>query len=183
MDLAAAGGSDDEWELCNDDGFIYKRKKRHLDPLSAAPPPANSRAEEEKFRRARRKKTLLKIKERYQKELSLWEELSSKCRAMQDSAEQLKQETGGEEEERCETRSSGRPPEGEVPGEENGLEALIDRLLLKVEAQEAIIQDTSNMCDIAESLCRGHEEEFRQSLMDLPIWASPQDLMAVLSDD
>lgn len=53
----------------------------------------------------------------------------------------------------------------------------------QAETQEAIIQDASNLCDIAESLCRAREEEFKQSLMDLPVWASPQDLMAALSDD
>lgn len=133
MDLATASGSDEEWELCNDDGFIYKRKKRRLDPSSAAPPPADSEAAEEKFRRDRRKKTLLRIKERYQRELSLWEHLSNTCRAMQDSAEQLQRERErGGEDERDRKSSSAGPPEDEVPGEENGLEALIDRLLLKV---------------------------------------------------
>lgn len=128
-----ASGSDDEWELCNDDGFIYKRKKRRLDPSSAAPTTAESEAAEENLRRGRRKKTLLKIKERYQKELSLWEHLSNVCRATQDKAEQLQREREGEEEEQRDgTRSSGRPPEEEVPGKENRLEALVDRLLLKV---------------------------------------------------
>ncbi|KAK4760295.1 hypothetical protein SAY87_005188 [Trapa incisa] len=186
MDLATAGGSDDEWELCNDDGFIYKRKKRRLDPSSTARPSADSGEEEEKFRRDRRKRTLLRIRERYQKELFLWEHLSNTCRAMQDSAEQIQREredVGVEEERDGGGRSAGMPPEEGLSGGETGLQALIDSMLLKVEAQEAIIQDASNLCDIAESLCRVHEDEFRQYLIDLPIWASPQDLMAALSDD
>ncbi|KAI6690798.1 hypothetical protein NL676_027626 [Syzygium grande] len=31
-----------EWELCNDDGFIYKRKKWRLYPSAMVPPPPPS---------------------------------------------------------------------------------------------------------------------------------------------
>jgi len=52
-----------------------------------------------------------------------------------------------------------------------------------VEAQEAIIRDVSNLCDIAEAVCAKREEQFKQTLFDLPIWASPNDLMEALCDD
>ncbi|PKI79146.1 uncharacterized protein LOC116195683 [Punica granatum] len=186
MDLATAAESDDEWELCNDDGFIYKRKKRRVDSSSAAPPQADTEAAEEKFQGDRRKKTLLRIRDRYRRELALWEHLSSTCHAMQDRAQQLQRERERDVEEardRTRTSSSGGPLAEEAPGEESSLEALLDKLLLKAEAQEVIIQDVSNLCDVAESLCKSREEEFKQSLIDLPIWASAPDLMAALSDD
>lgn len=56
---------------------------------------------------------------------------------------------------------------------------------MQVEAQEAIIRDASNLCDIAEAMCNAHEEEANQSLIDLPIWAlpaSPRELLASLCD-
>lgn len=52
-----------------------------------------------------------------------------------------------------------------------------------MEAQEAIIRDVSNLCDIAEAVCVKREEQFKQTLFDLPIWASPNDLMEVLCGD
>lgn len=53
----------------------------------------------------------------------------------------------------------------------------------QAEAQEAIIQDVSNLCDVAEAMCDEQEEQLNQSYFDLPIWASPGDLMASLCDD
>lgn len=55
--------------------------------------------------------------------------------------------------------------------------------IMQVEAQEAVIQDISNLCDVAEAMCSKREEQFKQSLFDLPIWASPLDLMQVLCDE
>lgn len=54
---------------------------------------------------------------------------------------------------------------------------------LQVEAQEAIIHDISNLCDIAEAMCCKQEQQFKQSLFDLPIWSSPVELMKALCDD
>lgn len=130
MDLATASESADEWEPCSGDGFIHKRKRRRIDPSSAAPSPADSGVAEEKFRRDRRKKTLLGVKGRYQRELALWEKLSVTCRAKQGNVEQLPREREGEETDR--TWPPGGRPEAEVLGKEDGLEAPMGGLLLEV---------------------------------------------------
>jgi len=54
---------------------------------------------------------------------------------------------------------------------------------LQVEAQEAIIHDISNLCDVAEAMCSKQEEQYKQSLFDLPIWSTPLELMHVLCYD
>ena len=62
---------------------------------------------------------------------------------------------------------------------------IMEVFTMQVEAQEAIIRDASNLCDIAEAMCNAHEEEANQSLIDLPIWAlpaSPRELLASLCD-
>jgi len=84
----AADGDSDEWEFVNDDGFVYKRKKRRLDPASLARPPdlAPDPAFEEEERRRRKKKALLELKDRYQKEISLWENLSNTLKTMEENA-------------------------------------------------------------------------------------------------
>lgn len=56
-------------------------------------------------------------------------------------------------------------------------------LTVKVEAQEAIIRNVSKLCDIAEALCNTEEDRLKQRLIDLPIWASPHELMASLCDE
>lgn len=55
--------------------------------------------------------------------------------------------------------------------------------IIQVEAQEAIIHDFSNLCDVAEAMCHNQEEEFKQLLFNLPIWALPHELMELLCDD
>lgn len=75
----------EEWELCNDDGFIYKRKKRRLDEPSSSRP--TDPEEEERQRKERKRKALLKLKKHYQKEINMWELLSTTLYAMQEKTQ------------------------------------------------------------------------------------------------
>lgn len=54
---------------------------------------------------------------------------------------------------------------------------------MQAESQEAIIRNVSNLCDIAEAMCNAEEEQLNKSLIDLPIWSSPRELMASLCDE
>lgn len=54
---------------------------------------------------------------------------------------------------------------------------------MQAEAQESIIADVSSLCDTVEAMCRAEEEDFAQSLIDLPIWGSPRELMRSLCDE
>lgn len=77
---------DEDWELINDDGFVYKRLKRlRVDPTvstSVTPPP--DPAVEERNRKERKKTILLKLKTRYQQEIHQWEHLSNTLKALQE---------------------------------------------------------------------------------------------------
>ncbi|GAA0162873.1 hypothetical protein LIER_18873 [Lithospermum erythrorhizon] len=170
---------EDGWEIVNDDGFVYKRKKRRLDPTttSTAPPPPDP-AIEETNRRIRKKKTLMKLKEKYQKELSQWELLSNTLKAMEIKTRNF-QET---------RQDHAPPPDCEAPTSDFEPKKIsgkiLDELLIQVEAQEAIIQDVSNLCDLAEALCNAEEEKLKQPFIELPIWDySPQELMTSLCED
>ncbi|KAI6700757.1 hypothetical protein NL676_015081 [Syzygium grande] len=161
MDLAtpSPAEADDEWELCNDDGFIYKRKKRRLDPSAAAaappPPPPPDPLAEERHRRERKRR-------------------AQKARELQLEREK--------EKERASSSSSGSADD-ELDRQRRDFGSAIDKLLLQAEAQEALINDVSNLCDVAEALSSVQEEQLKQSLFDLPVWASPQELMAALCDE
>ncbi|KAK7260658.1 hypothetical protein RIF29_26897 [Crotalaria pallida] len=189
MDSATAATTtshDDDWELRNDDGFVYKLKKRRIDPSESQPPPstdAGAAAEEYAGarRRERKKRTLLKLKAKYESEIRQWDNLSNRLRAMQDRAAQLQREREREQEQTPEVASSSSSEMVTAVDSVGG--TVLDELLSQVEAQEAIIHDFSNLCDVAEAMCNKQEEQFKQSLFNLPVWASPRELMKFLCDD
>lgn len=77
--------NEEDWELVNDDGFVYKRLKRpRLDSTSASAVPPPDPAAEAKARTERKKKVLLKLKTKYQQEIHHWEHLSNTLKALQD---------------------------------------------------------------------------------------------------
>lgn len=113
-------GGDEEWEICNDNGFVYKRRRPsdndggHL----RSPPPSSSRACEAKTRRARKKKTLLSLRDKYQKELDQWQQLSASLAQVPPTA------TGPTEVPSTEAATSPAPPPS--------ISLEIDELLLQV---------------------------------------------------
>lgn len=137
---------DDYWELCNDDGFVYKRRKRRsLDdpPLPRAETGPDPEADELN-RRDRKRKTLSKLKARYQTEIAQWEYLSNTLCAMEDTTRHLQLQRGR-------TASSGMsPPVEALPGmEEPACGLLLDDLLLQV-----------NFCWVWENVRRGRSLGF-----------------------
>lgn len=91
--MASSGwGEDDDWELINDDGFVYKCKKRpRLDPIASTSAPPPDPVVEEKNRRERKRKTLIKLKERYQNEIHQWELLSNTLKGLNIKSEHQRQ--------------------------------------------------------------------------------------------
>ncbi|KAL1553352.1 hypothetical protein AAHA92_14041 [Salvia divinorum] len=177
MASEASYDNPDDWELINDDGFVYKRKKRpRLEPTVAAPP-----ASERDHRLLRRKRTLLKLRDRYLEEICRWELLSNTLTAMEQNATSQSMER---HELHPSTSSDGTSSSSEPSAADSYRRRLVDDLLSQVEAQEAIIVDVSKMCDVAEALCSAKEGIVRQQLINLPIWdPSPHELMAALGDD
>lgn len=171
------GGWEEEWELCNDDGFVYKRRKRHHhSQFSSAPDPHNE-SELLLQRRARKKEVLKKLRERYQREIQQWEGLSTVLQQMQDKIHLASPPPLLSMPESA--LSATQDEEGKGDG---AFRPLVDDLLLQAEAQEAIIQDLSNLCDAAETMCKAQEEQLKLSFIDLPVWESPSSLMASLSE-
>ena len=120
---------DDEWELCNDDGFVYKRKRRRLDPAAVAAEAGVSsatEAEQENRRRERKKRTLLKLKAKYEKEIREWDTLSNTLRSTQNAAFQLQQQRASEEQTRDPSSLASTSSTDSVGG------SLLDELLLQV---------------------------------------------------
>ncbi|CAI8594571.1 unnamed protein product [Vicia faba] len=162
---------DEEWELCCNDGLVYKRKRRRFNP----PPESSTGSEDkrlEKLRKERKKQTLLKLKSKLEKEIVQWEHLSNTLRSLQISSSTQLQQQQEKQQEQDQTSS--------LPSTSSSTQSsLLDDLLFQVEAQEAIFHDISSLCDVAELLCLKQE----QSLFELPIWSTPLELMQELSYD
>ena len=141
MDLPSssqvAGDADtDEWELCNDDGFIYKRRKRQHVLSEPSPVPADSQ-EEEKRRREWKRNALLRVKEKYKKEIEEWEGLLNTLNAMKEKAlgfqiQQQERRKLRETEKRERTSSFSGSEKKDGDKEENASGSVVDGLLFQV---------------------------------------------------
>ncbi|KAL0327634.1 UNVERIFIED_CONTAM: hypothetical protein Sangu_1841400 [Sesamum angustifolium] len=172
---SAAGYEDpdgDEWEIINEDGFVHKRKKRsHIVPNATSS--SGHTKLEKKHRRERKKRGLLKLREKYLKEISRWEILSNTLKEVEENAQtrllELYPRTFSDAASSSEQNSTCR--------------RIVDDLFSQAEGQEAIIRDVWSLCDVAEALCSAHEERLKQQLTNLPIWGqSPHELMAALGE-
>ncbi|KAG2264199.1 hypothetical protein Bca52824_071278 [Brassica carinata] len=176
----------EDWELRNEEGFVFKRVKRSRisDSGEASKPvePELDPAVEERNRRMRKTRILVKLKRKYQSEMERWGILSNSFSAMQEKAARFQAE---EREERLNASETTSSRDSEHGGEEDAPKtaaSMLDELLSMAEAQEAIVKDVSNLCEVAENICRvEHEEE--ESLFDLAVWCSPRSLMASLCAD
>ncbi|XP_076954358.1 uncharacterized protein LOC143628743 [Bidens hawaiensis] len=170
--------NEDDWELVNDDGFIYRRPKR-LRPestVAAADPPPDPAAEA-KARAERKKGLLLKLKTKYQQEIAHWELLSNTLRALQERTQN-------------QPVVAVQPVVDDTVSNLNGgslgdsYQELAGTLLAQVEAQEATINEISRLCDSVEALCDAEEQRLKQPFIDLPIWeSSPRELITLLLED
>ncbi|KAG7558988.1 hypothetical protein ISN45_Aa05g006000 [Arabidopsis thaliana x Arabidopsis arenosa] len=191
---ASAIAGDEDWELYNDEGFVYKRKKRSriadAEETSKPPDPELDPVLEERNRWIRKKRILLKLKRKYQSEIEQWEILSNSLNSMQEKADRFQTTQREESLNTKETISFPENTSSTIDGarESGGEDAsapssMLDQLLFMAEAQEAVINDVSKLCEVAENICRIEEEENKQCFFDLPIWSSPKDLMTSLCAD
>ncbi|XP_050221165.1 uncharacterized protein LOC126671436 [Mercurialis annua] len=180
---SSMGKEGEDWELRHDeDGFTYKILTSNK-MAEAVQPPVTDRKAEERCRKLRKKNILIKLKSQYQKEIVQWELLSSTLLSMQDRAnrqlQMQKEHQNLGHTALISLESSSMPPQGK----EKTYGSLVDELLLQAEAQEAVINDMTYLCDVAESMCNAEQESLAQSYINLPIWSSPRKLMAGLRDD
>ncbi|XP_072978940.1 uncharacterized protein [Typha angustifolia] len=168
---------DDDWEICNDEGFIYKRRRRRDPAAEVRPPspaPGDAEADIRRRQRSRRRRCLLSLRDKYMRELEQWESLSSALLRLTTTT----------------TTSAPADDSSFYPlpktlmavAEVRSTQPSIDELLSQVEAQEMVLKKLSEICDYVESVCKEQEESLMESLVELPIWGSPRSLMASLSN-
>ncbi|XP_057542810.1 uncharacterized protein LOC130821162 [Amaranthus tricolor] len=171
-----------EWEVVNDDGFVYKHKKRRIDPTSIAraPDPQIDPSLEINKKRKRRRADLRKIIQKYQTEIDRWVNLSNTLKLIEENAKSVVVEIDSQDSGRGKLKESAK---SKVVSLQNHSDTLIDDYLLQVEKQEAMIHKFEHLCDAAEALCKAQDEIIKQRFLDLSIWSSPHELMASLCED
>ncbi|PIA51663.1 hypothetical protein AQUCO_01100490v1 [Aquilegia coerulea] len=176
---------EDENEICNDDGFIYKRRKRQVDEEDdeqlAIPSQATSAVvvDLEVQLKQRKKKSIAKTKDEYMKEILQWELYSNTLRALEQRTQQRQQQL-----QEIQQASSFRDETAESSSHNELIDqSKLDELLLMVDGQAALIQDMNMLCNEAEAICKAEEERVKKIFFDLPICENPKTLLSTLCDD
>ncbi|XP_075105214.1 uncharacterized protein LOC107773278 [Nicotiana tabacum] len=168
-----------EWEIVNDDGFIYKRRKLQQlqvssSTTSAFAAPVRSNPAVAKLKR--KKRVLLRILERFGKdieELELWEKAVNDLKVKSKIQQQKSSDPQPQQQPR---------PQPQLQSS-SGFSS-VDQRLSQAEAKEDLIHNILKRCDVAEALCSAAEERVKQPFFDLPIWAhSPRSLIKSLGEE
>ncbi|KAK3154528.1 hypothetical protein QOZ80_2BG0191650 [Eleusine coracana subsp. coracana] len=162
----AVAADDEDYEICNDNGFVYKRR-RGLYPDVAPASTHVASPDPEAARRRCRRRALLHLRAQRLRELERWEALERKLQAQPST-------------------TSGPPPPQASPASPGATAAtshsasVLDDLLARAEVEEAILKKVSGLCDEVDALCRAHEEDVVDAITTLPLWGDPKDLLLSL---
>eukprot|EP01018_Ginkgo_biloba_P025756 Gb_06141 [translate_table: standard] len=161
----------DEWEVVNDDGFVYKRRKRnhHIDPPPLPPPRTSSNINDDQYLKQRRllkKAKLLNLKSKYEEEIREWESMS-----------QMLQRTTPTDTHRDPPSPSSTSAAASQTQTPNRYKQVLKELLHQAEVQEALIENATSLCCAAELLSKEHEHDLKQATVNLPVWASPREIL------
>ncbi|KAJ3675296.1 hypothetical protein LUZ60_004338 [Juncus effusus] len=167
----------DEWEICNDSGFVYKRRRRDDggQPSASASAPAeaapSNEAELRRGRRARRRKCLVGLRGKYRREMEQWERIYERVMELNEGVP-----VGGGD-----LVKNGDALRSVADLEDSSRFQAIDELLAQVESQEAILRKINEICDNIDALCEQKQEKLFNSMIALPIWENSQTLYESLT--
>ncbi|KAK8353151.1 hypothetical protein V6Z11_A05G137900 [Gossypium hirsutum] len=114
-----------------------------------------------------------------------WEALENALKSMQEKAldfqfQQQERRKSREKEEEKGIASFSGSENIDKDKKDNDFGSLVDELLLLyyceiirifLEAQEMVMHNVSNLCDMAEAVCDEQEQQMKQSYFDLHVWA------------
>ncbi|KAL5211347.1 hypothetical protein ABZP36_022194 [Zizania latifolia] len=196
--MAATSSSGGEWEIYNEGGFVYKRRRglHHPDredaaaPSTAAPSPESVLLE-------RRRQALLRLRAKYLLELSRWDSLSK------DLLAPLPAPPAAPPRAPSDPVVASSPDSSDLDVVDNLLAQvtphslgcssfpsfphLPDLLLLRpvvgcqlplqAEVMEELLNKLSQACDEINEFCDAHEAALVDAVAVLPVWGDPRELM------
>uniref|UniRef100_A0A0D9VHT2 Uncharacterized protein n=1 Tax=Leersia perrieri TaxID=77586 RepID=A0A0D9VHT2_9ORYZ len=166
--MAAAAAGEDEYEICNDDGFVYKRRRGVAPPDreddSAAAPSSTPAPPSEAVLRRRRRQALLRLRAKYLDELAQWEALSADIHApLPDPPAPATRPTPD--------------PSADAAAASSSDSAVIDELLVQAELMEDTFKRLLLACKEINEFCAEHEAALVDAVAELPVWGDPRELM------
>ncbi|KAG8071287.1 hypothetical protein GUJ93_ZPchr0006g41573 [Zizania palustris] len=157
-------GSGGEWEIYNEDGFVYKRRRgpHHPDCEDAAAPSTAAPSPDSVLLR-RRRQALLQLRAKYLLELSRWDSLSKDLLAPLPAL----------------PAALPRAPSDPIAASAPDFSDLdvVDDLLAQAEVMDELLNKLSQACDEINELCDAHEATLVDAVAVLPVWGDPRELM------
>ncbi|XP_062219516.1 uncharacterized protein LOC133919211 [Phragmites australis] len=157
---APSGGDEDdeEFEICNYDGFVFKRA-RGLYP-DVAPSSIQATGPDPE---AARRRALLRLRAKRLRELSRWEAIASNLLVPLPAPRQLPPQA---------------PPASPRPAPAAAASAsVLDDLIAQAEVQAELLKKVSQCCDEIQNLCDAQEAAVVDVIAALPVWGNPKDLI------
>uniref|UniRef100_A0ACD5ZHA0 Uncharacterized protein n=1 Tax=Avena sativa TaxID=4498 RepID=A0ACD5ZHA0_AVESA len=170
MAAPSAGG---EWDIENDKGFVYKRPRvlylGGLEDAGAAAPSAPG-PPAESVRLQRRRRALLRLRAKYQAEISQWESLASDVLVPLPAPP---------------AAPSGAPSASHLPPSASTAavssdHTILDECIAEVEVQEEMLKKASQMCDEINEFCDEYEAALVDAVTALPVWSNTRELVKSL---
>ncbi|KAG8060530.1 hypothetical protein GUJ93_ZPchr0002g23965 [Zizania palustris] len=167
MAATARGGGDGsggEWEIYNDDGFVYKRRRGLPSPYREdAATPSTAAPSPETVLLRRRRQALLRLRAKYILELCRWDSLSK------DLLAPLPTPPAAPPQAPFDPVAAAAPDSSDL--------AVVDDLLAQAEVMEELLNKLSQACKEINELCDAHEAALVDAVAMLPVWGDPRELM------
>ncbi|KAJ1279795.1 hypothetical protein BS78_04G182800 [Paspalum vaginatum] len=159
-------GEEQEFEIRNDEGFVYKVPSG-LYPDAASSTQASAGPDPKAAGLRRRRRALLRLRAKRLRQLSRWEALASELLAPPPAPRQPASQS---------PPSSPHPVAAVAPASAS----VLDELIAQAEVQAELLKKLSQWCDESNMLCDAHEAAIVDSIVALPLWGNPSELVASL---
>ncbi|WVZ74757.1 hypothetical protein U9M48_022900 [Paspalum notatum var. saurae] len=159
-------GEEQEFEIRSDEGFVYKVPSG-IYPDAAPSTQASAGPDPKAAGLRRRRRALLRLRAKRLRQLSRWEALASELLAPLPAPRPPASQS---------PPSSPHPVAADAPASTS----VLDELIAQAEVQAELLKKLSQWCDESNMLCDAQEAAIVDSIVALPLWGNPSDLVASL---
>ncbi|CAL4957767.1 unnamed protein product [Urochloa decumbens] len=169
--MAALAGSEEpeqEFDICNDEGFVYKVPSGLYPDAAPSSTQAAAGPDPEIVGLRRRRRALLRLRAKRLRQLSRWEALASEL-------------LGPLPDPRLPAPQSPPASPHPVAGDATATAAsdsVLDDLIAQADVQAELLKKASQLCDEINALCDAREAAIVDDIAALPVWGDPRELLA-----
>ncbi|CAO2185359.1 unnamed protein product, partial [Urochloa humidicola] len=173
---ASGGGGGEEQEpeqefvICNDDGFVYKIPSGLYPDAAPSCTQAAAGPDPEIVGLRRRRRALLRLRAKRLRQLSRWEALASELLAPLPTPRPPAPQS---------PPASPHPVAADATTTASSA-SVLDDLIAQADVQADLLKKASQLCDEINALCDAREADIVDEIAALPVWGNPQELFASL---